>query len=253
MSGHSHWAGIKHKKAAVDAKRGKLFSKLAKNIISAARSGGGDPAMNLTLKYAIDAAKAANMPKDNIERAIRRGTGEGGGHSIEELVYEGYGPGGVAILVEVLTDNRNRTGTELKTLFHKRGGNLGATGSVAWKFDRKASFTVPTAAVDEDTLMALVLEAGGDDLERYDEVYEITADPVAFDGIRTALEVANLPIESSEVTRVANATVEITEPTTARKVLALMEAIEDHDDVKQAYADFDIADDVLQAAESLED
>jgi YebC/PmpR family DNA-binding regulatory protein len=253
MAGHSHWAGIKHKKAAVDAKRGKLFSRLAKNIISAARSGGGDPTMNLALKYAIDAAKAANMPKDNIERAIKRGTGELGGAVIEELVYEGYGPGGVAILVEVITDNRNRTGTEMKTLFNKRGGNLGATGSVAWKFERKASFTVPVSGVDEDTLMAIVLEGGGEDLERYDDVFEITADPGAFDTLRRALEEAELEIRSAEVTRVPNATVEIADPAVARKALALMEAIEDQDDVKQAYADFDIPDEVLKAAEALEE
>jgi len=253
MAGHSHWAGIKHKKAAVDAKRGKLFSKLAKGIISAARAGGGDPTMNLTLKYAIDAAKAANMPKDNIERAIKRGTGEGGGADIEELVYEGYGPGGVAILVEIITDNRNRTSMEMKTLFNKRGGNLGATGSVAWKFDRKASFTVPADSVDEDALMDIVLEGGGDDLERYDEIYEITADPGAFDSLRRALESREIEIKSAEVTQVPSSTVDITDPKLAKKILVLMEAVEDHDDVKQAYADFDIPEDVLKEMESLED
>lgn len=249
MAGHSHWAGIKHKKAAADAKRGKLFSKLAKNIISAARSGGGDPGMNLTLKYAIDAAKAANMPKDNIERAVKRGTGEGGGAAIEELVYEGYGPGGIAILVEVITDNRNRTATDIKTIFNKRGGNLGATGSVAWKFERKASFTVFAEGVDEDELMGVVLEGGGDDLERYDDIFEITGDPAAFDALRTALEEASLEIKAAELIQVPNSTIDIADPAQARKLMALIEAIEDQEDVKQAYADFDIPEEVAKQLE----
>jgi len=253
MAGHSHWAGIKHKKAAADAKRGKLFSRLAKGIISAARAGGGDPTMNLPLKYAIDAAKAANMPKDNIERAIKRGTGEAGGATIEELVYEGYGPGGAAILVEVITDNRNRTSMEMKTLFNKRGGNLGATGSVAWKFDLKASFTIAAESVDEDVLMDIVLEGGGDDLNRYDEIYEITADPGAFDSLRKALETHEIEIKTAEITRVPNSTMDITDPKLAKKILVLMEAVEDHDDVKQAYADFDIPDEVLKEVESIDD
>lgn len=245
MAGHSHWAGIKHKKAAVDAKRGKLFSKLAKNIISAARAGGGDPGMNLHLKYAIDAAKAANMPKDNIERAIKRGTGEGGGNQIEELVYEGYGPGGVAILVETITDNRNRTATEVKTIFNKRGGNMGASGSVAWKFEQKAVFQVPASATNEDQLMEVVLDAGGEDIAELDDVFEVTGEPGAFSAIRDALEAAGLQIDKAELTRVPNATLDVTDVDTARKVLALLEALEDHDDVKNAFADFDIPDDVM--------
>jgi len=250
MAGHSHWAGIKNKKAAIDAKRGKLFSKLAKNIISAARSGGGDVSMNLHLKYAIDAAKSANMPKDNIERAIKRGTGEAGGAAIEELVYEGYGPGGVAILVETLTDNRNRTATDLKTIFNKRGGNLGSSGSVAWKFESKSSFTVSTEDVTEETLMDVVLEAGGEDLDRIDDIFEITADPGTFDSLRKALEEKEIPIKTAELTRIPNSTVEVSDPAQARKVLALMEAVEDQEDVKQAYADFDIPEEVLKQIEA---
>ncbi len=252
MAGHSHWAGIKHKKAAMDAKRGKLFSRLAKNIISAARSGGGDPSMNLTLKYAVDAAKSANMPKDNIERAIKRGTGEGGGATIEELVYEGYGPGGVAILVETLTDNRNRTATDLRTLFNKRGGNLGTTNSVAWKFEQKASFTVSVEDVTEDDLLDLVLEAGGDDLERIEDVFRITADPGAFDSVRKALEEKEIPIQTAEITREPNSTIEIMDTGVARKILGLMEAVEDHEDVKQAYSDFDIPEEILKQIEAQE-
>jgi YebC/PmpR family DNA-binding regulatory protein len=253
MAGHSHWAGIKHKKAAADAKRGKLFSRLAKNIISAARSGGGDPTMNLTLKYAIDAAKAANMPKDNIERAIKRGTGEAGGATIEELVYEGYGPGGVAILVEVITDNRNRTATDIKTIFNKRGGNLGATGSVSWKFERKASFTVAAEGVEEEKLMEVVVEGGGDDFERYDEIYEITADPGAFDSLRTALDQSGIEIKTAEITRVPNSTIDITDPKLARKILSLMESVEEQDDVKNAFADCEISEETLAEAETAED
>src|SRR5712691_9122243 len=177
MSGHSHWATIKHKKGAADAKRGKMFSKLSRAIIIAARHGGGDPEMNLKLRYAIDKARAVSMPKDNIERAVKRGTGELEGLTLEEITYEGYGPGGVAILVEVLTDNRNRTTGEIRKIFERSGGKMGSAGSVAYLFERKGVFHVDSAATDEDTLMGLVLDAGADDLKGAGSTFEITCDP----------------------------------------------------------------------------
>src|SRR5271169_4421797 len=186
MSGHSHWATIKHKKGAVDAKRGKLWSKLSRAIIIAARHGGGDPSMNLKLRYAIDKARAVSMPKDNIERAIKRGTGEVEGLIFEEITYEGFGPGGVAVLVEVLTDNRNRTNGEIRKIFERGGGNMGSAGCVGYLFERKGLFTVPTRGVDEDALMGIVLEAGADDMKPAGDVYEITCDPSQFNKVQEA-------------------------------------------------------------------
>src|SRR5215467_14381317 len=180
MSGHSHWATIKHKKGAIDAKRGKLWSKLSRAIIIAARHGGGDPAMNLKLRYAIDKARQVSMPKDNIERAIKRGTGETEGMTFEELTYEGIGPGGVAIMVDVLTDNRNRTAGEVRKIFERSGGKLGSAGSVHYLFERKGVFSVPAAGVDEDTLMGIALDAGADDMKRAGDSFEILTDPTAF-------------------------------------------------------------------------
>src|SRR5262245_49382286 len=192
MSGHSHWATIKHKKGAIDAKRGKLFSKLSRAIIIAARHGGGDPEMNLKLRYAIDKARSVTMPKDNIERAVKRGTGEMEGLTFEEIVYEGYGPGSVAILVEVLTDNRNRTAGEIRKIFERGGGKMGSAGSVAYLFERKGTFSVDAAAVDEDTLMGIVLDAGADDLKRSGSTFDITSDPTSFHGVQEALKKNNL-------------------------------------------------------------
>src|SRR5947209_1097125 len=192
MSGHSHWATIKHKKGAVDAKRGKLWSKLSRAIIIAARHGGGDPGMNLKLRYAIDKARAVSMPKDNIERAIKRGTGETEGILFEEITYEGYGPGGVAILVEVLTDNRNRTAGEVRKIFERGGGKMGSAGNVAFLFERKGVLTLDAAAMDEDSLMAIVLDAGADDLKAGGAEYEIICDPAQFAAVQVALEKNNL-------------------------------------------------------------
>lgn len=245
MAGHSHWAGIKHKKAALDAKRGKLWSKLARVIIVAARSGGGDPAANLALRYAIDKAKAANMPKDTIEKAIKRGTGEIGGANYEEVLYEGYGPNGVAVMVEALTDNRNRTAPEIKRVFERSGGSMGTTGCVSWMFNKKGLITVGTSNVDEDQLMELALGAGAEDMENTGEVYEITCDPGAYEELKKALEEKEIPMEVAEISMVPQTMVAIEDESTARKVISLMEAIEDHDDVQNAYANFDIPEPVM--------
>jgi YebC/PmpR family DNA-binding regulatory protein len=245
MSGHSHWAGIKHKKAVVDAKRGKLWSKIARMIIVAARNGGGDPDSNLTLRYAIDKAKAANMPKDTIEKAVKKGTGDLGGVSYEEILYEGYGPNGVAIMVEVLTDNRNRTAPELKRVFEKHNGALGTAGCVSWMFGKKGIITVKTSSIGEDELMELALSAGADDMTNDGTLYEITCAPAAYDGIKSALESKGISIETAEISMVPQSTVAISDEHTARKVIGLMEAIEDHDDVQNAYANFDIPEEVI--------
>ena len=247
MSGHSHWAGIKHKKALVDAKRGKLWSRLAKAIILAAKMGGGDPDANLRLRYAIDDAKAVSMPKENIQRAIKRGTGELDGGNLEEVVYEGYGSGGVAILCEVLTDNRNRTAGEIRKIFELSDGKLGSTGCVAWMFDNKGLFLVPGAAGDEDKLMELALEAGAEDVQRVDDKFEITCDPALFRDVAKALADAGVTPEAGQVTRIAKNTVDITDPDAAQRVLRLMEKLDDHDDVQNVSANYNISDDILKA------
>lgn len=246
MSGHSHWAGIKHKKAANDAKRGKVWSKVARMIIMAAKAGGGDPNQNLTLRYAIDKAKAANMPKDTIEKAIKKGSGELGAVNYEEVLYEGYAPGGVAIMVEGLTDNRNRTAPEIKKIFEKRGGSLGASGCVNWMFKKKGLITVAGDAIEEDALMDIALSAGAEDMENTGELYEITCPPDAYVELKAALEEKKIPIDSAELSMVPDTTVDVTDPETARKILNLMEEFEDHDDVQEVYANFDIPDEILQ-------
>ncbi len=245
MSGHSHWATIKHKKAAVDAKRGRLWSKVARMIIVAARNGGGDPSANLTLRYAIDKAKAVNMPRDTIEKAIKRGTGEIEGATFESIQYEGYGPSGVAIVAEVLTDNRNRTGPEVKRIFEKHGGSLGTPGCVSWMFNKKGLITVLTSSIDEDDLMELALSAGADDLQNTGEVYEITCDPSAYDELKKALEEKEIPTQTAEISMVPQTMVPITDPETARKIINLMEAVEEHDDVQNTYANFDIPEETM--------
>jgi YebC/PmpR family DNA-binding regulatory protein len=245
MSGHSHWATIKHKKGALDAKRGKLWSKLARQIIVAAKSGGGDPEMNLTLRYAIDKAKEANMPKDTIEKAIKRGTGESEGVTFESIQYEGYGPSGVAIVVEVLTDNRNRTGPEIKRIFEKHGGSLGTPGCVSWTFKQKGMITVATDKVNEDDLMELALSAGAEDMQNVGKFYEITSEPADYEGLKRALQEKGIPIETAEVAKIPQTTVSIADENAARKVVSLMEAFDDHDDVQNAYANFDIPEEVL--------
>ena len=244
MAGHSHWAGIKHKKALIDNKRGKLWSKLSKAIIVAAKMGGGDPTMNIRLRFAIDAAKAVSMPKDNITRAIKRGTGELDGGNLEEIVYEGYGPGGTAVLCEILTDNRNRTAPEIRNVFDRCGGNLGATNCVAWMFETKGLFVISPDSVDEDILLELVLEAGGEDVRRVDDKFEITCTPDQFQGISEALEQREIPAEVSEITRIPTTTVEL-DVESGQQVLKLMEMLDDHEDVQQVYSNFSIPDEAM--------
>jgi len=246
VSGHSHWAGIKHKKALTDARKGKVFSKIAKDIILAAQTGGGDPDANLSLRYAIDKAKAANMPKENVERAVKRGTGELPGVSYEQLTYEGYGPHGIAILVEVLTDSRNRTASELRKIFSLRGGKL--EGSVAWMFEAKGLITLPAGAIDEDELMELALEAGADDLVTSDATYEITTSPQEFSTVRQAITDRGLQPEVAEITRLPQALVKL-EADVARRALALLDELQDHDDVQNVYTNLDVPAEMAEAAE----
>lgn len=246
MAGHSHWAGIKHKKGAADAKRGKLFSKLAKAIIIAARDGGGDPEMNLSLKYAVDTAKASNMPKDVIERAIKKGTGELGGESIQELVYEGFGPEKVAVVLDILTDNRNRTASELRKIFERRGGNLGSPGSVVWMFETKGVIEVGRDVIAEDALLELVLEAGAEDLKVEADCYQITTSPEAFTAVRTALEEKGVAVNMAEIMRLPTTTVPVTDPRKAEKVIQFVSELDDHDDVQRVSANFDIPDAILE-------
>jgi YebC/PmpR family DNA-binding regulatory protein len=236
MSGHSHWATIKHKKGAIDAKRGKLWSKLSRAIIIAARHGGGDPTMNLKLRYAIDKAREVSMPKDNIERAIKRGTGETEGQTFEELTYEGYGPGGVAILVDILTDNRNRTNGEVRKIFERSGGKMGSSGNVAFLFERKGLIAVESTDVDEDALMAVALEAGAEDMTSDGGVFGVTTDAASFAKVKEAVEAAGFKVASAEVSQVAKAPREVDEET-GKKVARLMEMLDDHDDVQKVYTD----------------
>ena len=249
MSGHSHWAGIKYKKAANDAKRGKVWSKVARMLIVAAKNGGGDPAQNLALRYAIDKAKAANMPKDTIEKAIKKGTGELGGISYEEVLYEGYAPGGVAIMVEALTDNRNRTGPEMKRLFEKHGGSLGTSGCVNWMFSKKGLITVNSSLIGEDALMEIALTAGADDMQATGDVFEITCDPAAYEKLTETLKEQEVETEVAEISMVPQSTIPVNEVATAKKIIALMEGFEDHDDVQNTYANFDIPDEIISGLE----
>jgi len=231
MAGHSHWAGIKHKKALVDNKRGKAWSRLSKAIIVAAKMGGGDPDANIRLRKAIDDAKSVSMPKDNIERAIKRGTGEIDGGDVEEIVYEGYGPGGVAIMCDIMTDNRNRTAPEIRLLFSKYNGNLGSTGCVSYLFDRKGLF-VFAVGTDEERLMEVAMEHGGDNIETNDQgKLQITCAPESFAELADSLSSAGLVVEFSEVTRIAQTEVEL-DPDTARSALKLLEMLDDNDDVQ---------------------
>ncbi len=246
MSGHSKWHGIKHKKAKADAIKGRLFTKLIKEITVAARHGGGDPAGNPRLRTAVQAAKAANMPAENIERAIKKGTGELPGVSYEECVYEGYGPGGVAVLLEALTDNRNRTTSELRKIFSKHGGNMGESGCVAWMFAKKGLIQVDAARADEEKLMAIALDAGAEDLQRAESLFEVTAAPADFERVKAAVEKAGLPMASAEITMVPQNTLRV-EGKPAQQMLQLMEELEEHDDVQQVYANFDIPEEVMAA------
>ena len=244
MSGHSHWAGIKNKKALIDHRRGKVWSKRSKAIIVAAKMGGGDPGTNLRLRYAIDDAKKVSMPKDNITRAIKKGTGELAGGNLEEISYEGYGVGGVAVMCDILTDNRNRTAPEVRKIFEKAGGKLGASGCVAWMFETKGLFLVSAAAVDEDQLMEIALEAGADDIEASGENFAITCDPSVYSQVGAALKAANIEPDVSELSRVPSTTVDL-DAANVRQVLRMMEQLDDHDDVQSVSANFNIPDDVM--------
>jgi YebC/PmpR family DNA-binding regulatory protein len=238
MAGHSHWARIKRAKAVTDARRGRAWSKLARAITVAARAG-GDPDANLALRSAIEAAKAENMPKETIERAIRKGTGELEAESIEEIVYEGYGPGGAALLVSVLTDNRNRTAGEIRKLFERHDASLGASGSVAWLFQKRGLFVIPATAADEDTLTSIALEHGADDLKTTGGAFELSCDPSVFEPMRRALAAAGIAAESAEVTMVPVSSVTVTGEK-ARLLLTLIENLEDHDDVQKVYCNYEI-------------
>jgi YebC/PmpR family DNA-binding regulatory protein len=251
VSGHSKWSSIKHKKGAADIKRGKLFSKLSRAIIVAAKEGGADPDSNLALQNAVEKARSYSMPKDNIERAIAKGAGEGaGGQAFETVVYEGYGPGGVAVIVETLTENRNRTAAEVRHTFSKYGGNLGTDGSVAWMFERRGVVLVPADGVDEDALMLAAADGGADDVSDDGSSFEVTSAPEALRGLRQAIEEAGFAIESAELTMLPKTTVELTEESAARTVVKLVEALEELDDVQEVYANFDIPEQLLEAVAS---
>jgi YebC/PmpR family DNA-binding regulatory protein len=246
MSGHSRWAQIKRKKAKTDVQRGKLFSKILREITVAARSGGGDSKANMRLKAAVESAKEANMPQDNIKRAIQKGTGELPGEAYEEMTYEGYAPGGVALMIRVLTDNRNRTAPEIRHVFEKQGGHLGSAGAVAWMFERKGIVQVDAEKIGEDDLLAAALEAGASDMKRVEKVFEITTAPGEMDAVRAALEQGRVPVLGAEVTFVPQSTVRV-EGKDAPVVLRLIEALEELDDVQAVYANYDIPDEVIEA------
>jgi YebC/PmpR family DNA-binding regulatory protein len=247
MSGHSKWATIKHKKGAADAKRGKLFAKLARQIEVSARAGGGDVDANATLRTAVQKAKAAQMTNDAIDRAIKRGTGESGADSYEDITYEGYAPGGVALMIDVLTDNRNRTGAEIRSIFTKLGGSMAEPGAVSWQFARRGVVLVEGAA-DEDELMLAALDAGADDVADDGGTWRITCDPSVTYDVKDALEAAGFAVVSADTPMVSDNLVPVTTVEDAKKVLRIMEAIEDNDDVQDVYSNFDIADDVMEAA-----
>lgn len=245
MSGHSKWAGIKHKKALVDAKKGKLFSKLNKEITVAAKAGGANLDANPRLRLAVTKAKEANMPNDNIERAIKKGTGELPGASYEQISYEGYGPGGIAIMAEALTDNKNRTTAEVRNLFSKKGGNLAGAGSVSWLFNRKGFIVVDKSQAQEEKLMSIALESGAEDLKTEEDTYEIVTDIKDYENVRAALKENGIKWEAAEITMVPTSYVKL-QGAQAEQVLNLVETLEDHDDVQNVYANFDIPEEILQ-------
>lgn len=245
MSGHSKWASIKHKKAATDSKRGKLFTKIIKEITIAARHGSGDVDKNPRLRTAIEKAKQANMPADNIDRAIKKGTGELEGVNYEEFTIEGYGPKGVAIMVEVMTDNRNRTTSDIRNIFTKKNGNVAGAGSVSWMFEKKGYIEVNKSIASEDKVMSIVLDAGAQDMEVSEDMYSITTDPKDFEAVKKALEDNNIKPDSAEITMIPKNTVQLTGDE-AKQVLAIVEALEDHDDSQNVYANFDIPDDMVE-------
>ncbi|MCI0454031.1 MAG: YebC/PmpR family DNA-binding transcriptional regulator [Candidatus Dadabacteria bacterium] len=245
MSGHSKWSNIKHRKAAVDAKRGKIFTKIIRELTIAARLG-GDPNINSRLRMAIAAAKGQNMPKDTIERAIKRGTGEIGGEELHEIVYEGYGPGGSAVLVQVLTDNKNRTVSEIRRIFTKYGGNLGESGCVGWIFEKRGRIAFEKGSVDEDKLFEIALEAGADDVRTEESELVVVTSTDAFESVKGAIEEAGLKFTSAEITMIPKNSIRI-EGREAEQMLRLMESLEDSDDVQSVYSNFDIAEELMQA------
>ncbi len=247
MSGHSKWATTKHKKAVVDARRGKLFAKLVKNVEVAARTGGGDVAGNPTLADAIAKAKGSSVPNENIDRAVRRGAGvDAGGADYEAITYEGYGPGGVAVLVECLTDNRNRAASEVRTIFSRSGGSLADPGSVAYLFSRKGVVLVPADGLAEDDVLGAVLDAGAEEVNDLDDTYEVISEATDMHAVRAALEAASIPVESSDVSFLPSVSVPLDDET-GRKVLRLVDALEDCDDVQNVWANFDVSDEVLES------
>ena len=241
MAGHSHWKNIQHKKGGADAKRGRLWSKLSRAIMVAARNGGGDPVMNIRLRVNIDKARSLSMPKENIDRAVKKGTGELDGVNFEELTYEGFGPGGVAIIVEILTDNRNRTAGEVRKIFEKGGGNMGAPGCVAYMFDRKGLFAIPAKGADEDTLMTIALDAGADDVKNVGDAFEIICDPTLFAQVKSVLESNHLTPTFAAVSQIGKTPVDA-DTETGQKVLKLMDAIDDNDDVQNVYSNLNVTD-----------
>lgn len=247
MSGHSKWSTIKRKKGAQDAKRGKVFTRLIKEITVAARMGGGDPVGNPRLRSAIAAAKTENMPKDNIDRAIKKGTGELEGEVFEEITYEGYGPGGVAVLVECLTDNKNRTVADVRHYFSKSGGNLGESGCVAWMFDRKGSIVIDKNDISEDELMDFALEAGAEDVVEEENEFQVVTNPDDFETVRETLESKGLKFMEASVSMIPQNVVEITDEKTAKQVLKLLENLEEYDDVQNVYANVDIPDEIMES------
>ena len=248
MSGHSKWSSIKHKKGAADARRGKLFSKLSRAIIVAAREGGADPAANLALQNAIEKARSYSVPKDNIERAIARGSGaDTDAESFEHVVYEGYGPNGVAILVEALTDNRNRTAADVRAAFAKHDGNLGGSGAVAWLFERRGVILVDADRFDEDEVMLAAADGGADDIEREGSSFRVTCAPESLSEVRRALEEAGIDVDSAELTMVPKTSVNLEDESAAKKTLRLIDALEESDDVQEVYANFDIPEQVMEA------
>jgi len=251
MSGHSKWSSIKHKKGAADAKRGKLFSKLSRAIIVAAKEGGGDPANNLALANAIEKARSYSMPKDNIDRAIARGSGaDADADSFEQVVYEGYGPNGVAVIVDALTDNRNRTAADVRAAFAKHDGNLGSSGAVAWLFERRGVILVDADRFDEDDVTLAAAEGGAEDVERDGDVFQVSSAPEELSAVREAIEAVGIEIQSAELTMIPKTTVEVADEASARKLIRLIEALEDNDDVQDVSANFDIPEQVLEAVAS---
>lgn len=250
MSGHSKWATIKHKKGALDAKRGKIFTKIIREITVAAREGGGNIESSPRLRLAVQKAKDANMPADNIDRAIKKGTGELEGTTYENISFEGYAPGGVAVIVEVLTDNRNRATSEVRNIFSKRGGNMAGAGSVAFQFERKGLFMVKKQDATEEALMDIVLEVGAEDMTSDEEFFEVTCQPQDFDKVRTGLTNSKVKVESGELTLLPKNTVKVEDADVARKIMTLVDELEDNDDVQDVYTNFDIPDEILKKLES---